>query len=141
MADTVATQILENGRNWLVLLLNNLSDGTGESGVKKYDVATASYAYGGVAPGASSALYEVEYDCKTMMARLLWEATPNQQLLNLSGFGRLYFRKYGGIKPPGGVAATGSILLTTVAHAANASYSITLKIRKNIQAPGLIAAA
>lgn len=134
MADTVTSQILENGAKWLVMHFTNLSDGTGETNVKKIDVLDGIYGAFGSKLGPSLAIVGMDYDIGVMALEILWDlgAAPAVPGFILNGFGKKGFASVSGMKPPQGVGATGSIIFTTKAAVANATYEVTLKIRKNI---------
>lgn len=140
MADTVTTTVLENGARRLVMSFTNVSDGTGENGVKKVDAASASFAVnvGGVlyTPGTHLKVVDVIYDIGAMKLRLLWEANANTDFLVLAGFGqrRLLDGRGGfqGFINPKAAGATGSILFTTVGAVANSTYSVILEMIKGV---------
>lgn len=138
MADAVTVDALENGFQNVVLRLTNLSDGTGESVVKKYDAtSTGSYgvSVGGQTfyPGIHTTIMRIEHTLGDMKVQLLWEATANKTIEILT-YGGFDFRWTGGLRVPAGLAgATGSILLTTLQNMPLSSYSIMLWLRKNIQ--------
>jgi len=134
MADAVSTQVLVNNARNLIIKCDSLSDGSGETAVKKYDAASSTYATGGQVPGVHSALKRVQWNVKGMGLQMLWEATSNQQLMYLGSdtsddqdFGRL-----AGLLPPSVAGVTGSILFTTKGAAANSGYSVILHILKNV---------
>ena len=135
MVDTVVTQVLNNGPRNLVLKCTSLSDGTGESGVKKFDAASSTYANNGALVGIHVTLWRLDYDIHNMGVELLWDASSAQQLLLLGGFGKQDFKPFGGLTVPVITGATGSILLTTIGAMANSSYSLVFTLKKNI-APG-----
>lgn len=143
MADVVTTQILENGPRRVVVKFTNLSDGTGESAVKKVD-ASSTGPYGVVQQGSTvyptthMKIVDLAYDVKAMQVRMLWEGTPNLDIWICSGDGAGPFEfldsraGFQGLINPMGSGATGSILFTTVGANLNASYSIILALTKGI---------
>lgn len=141
MADAVTTQILENGSRRIVVAFTNLSDGTGESGVKKVD-ASASGPYGVTVqgqisyPGVHLKVVDVWYDIGSMKLEMLWEASSNVPFLILSGQNRWHIldQRGGsqGIINPNGAGATGSILFTTIGAALNSSYTVILEMTKGV---------
>lgn len=140
MADTVTSQLLENGNRLVVYKFTNLSDATGETGVIKVD-ATSSGPLGVKVqgqtfyPGTNLKIVEIKYSVFSMGLRIQWEATSNVDCLVLQatdhwkildermGFGGLYV-------PPGTVGATGSIAFTTVGAAAGSGYTIIMTLTK-----------
>jgi len=139
MADTVTTQILENGPRWYVAKFTNFSDGTGETNVVKINATTGSIGVliGGntIYPQLHLKIRRVEYDIGAMAVRLQWVASLNQDIAILKNWGAWDFFKTQGWPNPGTAAlsgATGSIAFTTVGAAANSSYTITLWCDKGI---------
>jgi hypothetical protein len=125
MADAVTTQVLIDTPQTLVIKLTNFSDGTGESAVVKVDPAN----YGG---STNFKLMGIWYSTVTMNVRLLWDATTPVTLMNLpANYAEdMCFDKFGGIQNDGGSGVTGKIKLTTIGHAANAAYTIILRLKK-----------
>lgn len=142
MADTVTSQLLENGMRLAVWKFTNLSDGTGETGVTKVD-ATASGSMGVVRqgqtfyPGVHLKIVEIKYSVFSMGLRIQWHATSNVDCLVLQatdhwkildermGFGGLYV-------PTGTTGATGSIDFTTVGAATGSGYTIIMTLTKGV---------
>lgn len=132
MADTVTSQIIVNGPRNLVMKFTNESDGTGETGVKKVDAQSTTFAVNGIEPGIHLKIEKIWYDVKGGAVRLEWDATTATDILVLGGFGHHSWIREGGIPNPNNAGATGSILFTTVGFAAASSYTITLEMRKCI---------
>jgi len=142
MADQVTSQILENGIGRLAMKFTSLSDGTGESNVRKVDAQSAtigSFLQGQqFVPGTSLVASRVTFDVRGMLLRLLWQAAPNVELLDLVGFGDFFLRDERGgfgVQNPLAPGATGSVLFTTVGATAGASYSVVLGFIKGLQVP------
>jgi hypothetical protein len=137
MADIVVTTIMEQGPQNAIVRCTNVSDGTGEAGVKKVDASATgplgvSFKGQTFYPGIHLTIREVEYDVKAMGLRIQWDATTAQDALALGGFGKMKFEKFGGLIVPSGLTgATGSILFTTTGAMPNSSYSVILHLRKN----------
>lgn len=130
MADAVTTQVLANGPKNLVLRCTNLSDGTGETGVTKFDATSATYAVKGQTPGIYARVKRLQYDIRSGGLRIRWDATTDEDWMVLDGHGDLTF------DPPQGTpniaGRTGSLLFTTVGFMINSGYSVTLTINKNV---------
>lgn len=125
MADIVTSQIVKDGSKTTVMKFTNLSDGTGESAVLKVDVSA-------LTPAATSvAIKEIWYDIQGMVVTLLWDATTDVRILDLSGQGHMDLSSFGGLTNNAGAGVTGNILLTTTGHTAGDSYSLILKMRKD----------
>lgn len=138
MADTVSTQIIQNGARNIVVKFTNLSDGTGESAVTKVN-ATSSGPYGVSVkgqtfyPGIHLTVWKIEYDVKAMGLRIQWDATSAQDMVNLGPEnGRMDYGFAGGLTVPVITGATGSILFTTTGAMANSSYTVVLHLKKNV---------
>jgi hypothetical protein len=125
MADAVTSQTLIDGVKNVVMKFTNLSDGTGESAVLKVDVSALS--------GAPTRVRvkRIHYTVTGMVATLLWDATTDVRILDLSGDGCFDFTEFGGLSNNAGTGVTGDILLTTTGHTANDNYSIILEMIKD----------
>jgi len=134
MADTVASQIIENGPRRFVIKLTNFSDGTGESNVTK---VTAAQLGATAANGLQHAkLRKVEYAVPTGLVQIQWKASTNVDAVILSGTHTLDFSDTQGIQNDAGSGVTGDVTLTTqgfkaVATAAS-GYTIVLYFIKGI---------
>jgi len=131
MADAVSSQTLVDTDKRTVIKLTNLSDGNGESAVKKVDVSTLS--------GAPSrvTIDQIWYDIGGMRVQIDFDATTNVPALVLGGSaaagnvqGHLDFRSFGGIKNNAGSGVTGDIDVTTSGHTNLDHYTIILELRK-----------
>jgi hypothetical protein len=120
MADAVTSQTLVDGPRDLVMKFTNLSDGTGESAVKKVDVAS----------GTTLKLMRVAYSVNGMVASLFWDADTDVKILDLAGDGDHDFRSFGGIPNNAGTGVTGDVMLTTTGHTSGDSYWIILEFQK-----------
>lgn len=134
MADTVASQIIENGPRRFVIKLTNFSDGTGESNVTK---VTAANLGASTANGLAHAkIRKVEYAIPTGLVQLQWKASSNVDALILGGTHTMDFGDTQGIQNDAGAGITGDLTLTTqgfkaVATAAS-GYTIVLYFIKGI---------
>ena len=142
MADTVTSQLFDNGPRIFVYKFTSSSDGTGENGVIKVN-ATSSGPLGvnvqGTLyyPGIHLAITEIKYSVFGMGLRVQWEATANSDMLVLQATDHWIFLNertgFGGLTPPAGLAgATGSIAFTTVGAASGSGYTIILTGTKNV---------
>ena len=131
MADAVSSQTLVDTDKRTVIKITNLSDGNGESAVKKVDVSTLS--------GAPSkvTIDQIWYDIGGMRVQIDFDATTNVPALVLGGSaaagnvqGHLDFRSFGGIKNNAGSGVTGDIDVTTSGHTDLDHYTIILELRK-----------
>lgn len=125
MADSVTTQIIENGVRNLVMKFTNVSDGVGETAVVKVDASTFTPAL-----TASLKVRKIEYNVTGGAVRLLWDATTDITFAYLTGYGTLCLEDTQGIVNNAGTGVTADILLTTsgfiAAGASNPASGYTL---------------
>ena len=129
MADTVNTNVLVTGGKRRVVQLQNISDGTGESGVVKVDVS-ALLKSDGTAPTYVS-IEEVEWSIQGFTSvRLHFDAnTDDEGVLLAAGNGYKNFRAVGGVVDPKSTGTTGDIKLTTAGAVSGGTYDIVLSVR------------
>ena len=138
MADAVTSQTLSDGDRIAVVKYTNISDGTGESSVKKVDISTfASSVTTGATP-ARATIEQVWYDIGGMRVALEWNATTNVVAAVLGGSaaagpgsGYMDFRSFGGVKNTLASGYDGDIDLTTHGHTSHDHYTIVLQLRKS----------
>tara|TARA_R100000734_G_C3307770_1_gene98352 strand:+ start:863 stop:1270 length:408 start_codon:yes stop_codon:yes gene_type:complete len=131
MADTVTTQIIEDGERNAVIKFTNVSDGTGESAVAKVDVSALAANSSGVSCSEVRVM-RVSHAVVGMSVQMFFDATSNVLLMELaeSSNGHLDFRNIGGIPNNAGSGKTGDILFTTKGHSSGDTYSIVLELVK-----------
>ena len=130
MADAVnSTVIIDGDRNY-VIHMDNVSDGTGESAVKKIDISTLTLSDGTVPTMLK--LMEVQYAIQGFTyVQLLWDATTDDEIVTLpTGSGVISFDGIGGKADPQSTGTTGDVMLTTAGAASGASYDITAVFKK-----------
>jgi|TARA_A100000172_G_scaffold44685_1_gene27528 hypothetical protein len=137
MADAVTSQTLADGDKIAVIKLTNISDGTGESSVKKIDVSALAANSAGAAC-AHATINQIWYDIGGMRVALEWNATSNVVAAVLGGSaaagnvsGYMDFRSFGGIKNTLASGYDGDIDLTTHGHTNHDHYTIVLEVSKN----------
>ena len=137
MADAVTSQTLSDGATTAVMKFTNISDGNGESAVKKVDVSALT-ASPTAAACARVHITQIWYAISGMRIDLEWDASTNVKALILGGgvtleptVGHLDFRSFGGIKNNAGGGITGDIDLTTIHHTSNDAYTIILELKKS----------
>ena len=137
MADAVTSQTLSDGDNIAVIKLTNLSDGNGESSVKKVDVSALAANSAGATPALAS-IEQIWYDIGGMRVALEWNATTNVVAAVLGGSaaagpgsGYMDFRSFGGLKNTLASGYDGDIDLTTSGHTNLDHYTIVLQLRKS----------
>ena len=132
MADTVTSQTIQDGEKTAILKFTNVSDGTGESAVKKVDVsALASNSAGATCTSVS--VSRIYWATVGMSVKLEFDATSNVLLIHLpaDSTGDEYYDLFTGIPNNAGSGVTGDIDLTTVGHSNGDAYSIILVLTKN----------
>ena len=137
MADAVTSQTIIDTEKRVVMKFTNLSDGNGESAVKKVDVSALTASPSG-AECARVHISQIWYAISGMRIDLEWDASSNVKALILGGgvaleptVGHLDFRSFGGIKNNAGGGITGDIDLTTLHHTNNDAYTIVLELTKS----------
>ena len=138
MADAVTSQTIIDTDKRAVIKLTNISDGTGESSVKKVDVSALNPRSADSASCSRVTIDQVWYDVGGLRAALEFDATSNVVGLVLGGSaaagnvsGHWDYRSFGGIKNNAGGGITGDIDLTTHGHTAHDHYTIVLELRKS----------
>lgn len=124
MADAVTSQTLVSGDKNVVMSFTSLSDGTGESAVKKVDASDL---------GVSELRIDRIIACTSGMAvSILWDADTDVRafIIGQDTSGEYDFRSFGGLKNNAGTGVTGDILFTTHGHTSGDSYSIILHMSK-----------
>ena len=131
MADAVTSQTLIDGPNKAVIKFTNVSDGSGESAVKKVDVSALSNSGDGVA--CSGVVIErIWWQCIGMKVKILWDATTDAFCIELgeNQSGDHDYTSFGGLTNNAGSGKTGDVMFTTVGHASADTYTIILYMRK-----------
>ena len=132
MADAVTSQTLFDGDKHVVMKFTNISDGTGESAVKKVDVSALNAdIYGNTC--SSVAIEKIWWQCIGMKTRLFFDATSDAFIIELGENQSGYhdYSGFGGITNNAGSGKTGDIVFTTVGHSSGDTYTVTLQMRKN----------
>ena len=131
MADTVASQTIDDGPRYAVIKLTNVSDGTGESAVTKVDVSgLASSANGVACTGAT--IQKIWWQCTGMKVSILFDATSDVLAIQLGENQSGYhdYTLFGGLTNNAGSGKTGDIKFTTVNHSSGDTYTIILYLKK-----------
>ena len=131
MADAVTSQTLIDGPKHAVMKFTNVSDGTGESTVKKVDVSALSSSLDGVA--CSEVVIErIWWQCNGMKVQILFDATTNAFCIELgeNQSGNQDYTNFGGLSNNSGSGKTGDVLFTTVGHTSADTYTIIMSMRK-----------
>lgn len=132
MADAVTSQTIQDGEKTAILKFTNVSDGSGESAVKKVDVsALASNSAGQACSTVSVA--RIYWATRGMGVNIEFDASTNVLLTGLpaDSTGDEYYDLFTGIPNNAGSGVTGDIDFTTVGHSSGDTYSIILVLNKN----------
>ena len=131
MADAVASQTIQDGERTAVMRFTNVSDGTGESAVKKVDVSALA------ANSAGQACTEVHIQriywmTVGMSVKMEFDASTNVLLTHIpaDATGDEYYDNFTAIPNNAGSGKTGDIDFTTVGHSNGDSYMIILEMIK-----------
>lgn len=127
MADTVASQIIVDGSRNIVMKFTSISDGTGETDVKKVDISTLA------GLPTSVKINKVEYFTHGIGVKIDWDATANVQAFRIpqDESGSVDLAKYGGIVNNSAAGKTGDILFsTTEVPLAGDGYTVILSMVK-----------
>ena len=132
MADAVTSQTIQDGQRIAVVKFTNVSDGTGESAVKKVDVSALQANNSGDAC-TSVSVARIYWATRGMGVNLEFDASTNVLLTGLpaDSTGDEYYDLFTGIPNNAGSGVTGDIDFTTVAHSSGDTYSIILVLNKN----------
>ena len=131
MADAVTSQTLFDGDKHVVMKFTNISDGTGESAVKKVDVSALNADINGNTC-TSVAIEKIWWQCIGMKVRMFFDATSDAFIIELgeNQSGHHDYSEFGGLKNNAGSGKTGDIDFSTVGHSSADTYTIILKMRK-----------
>lgn len=134
MADRVDTLDVFSGRDKLIRRISNLSDGTGETAVVKWDKSTF-VNFNNLEP-ARGGLFMVQWSIQGFSSvELLWDHTTDDEAKILAAgngmwvAGQVPGLDWGILWDPASAGQTGDLLLTTRGAVANASYDITFGLR------------
>ena len=137
MADAVTSQTIIDTEKRVVMKFTNLSDGNGESAVKKVDVSALTAHPDGTACSQVT-IDQIWYDVGGMRLAIYFAASTNALALTIGGSaaagnvqGHMDFRSFGGIKNNAGSGITGDIDFTTSGHTNLDHYTIILEMRKS----------
>jgi len=131
MADAVASQTIQDGERTAVLRFTNISDGSGESAVKKVDVsALTSNSLGQACTEVS--IQRIYWATVGMSVQLDFDASTNVLAIGLpaDSTGDEYYDNFTAIPNNSGSGKTGDIDLTTTGHSSGDTYMIILELIK-----------
>lgn len=132
MADAVTSQTLVDGQKTAIFKFTNISDGSGESAVKKVDVsALSSNQSGQSCTGAT--IEKMWWQCNGMKVKILFDASTDDFCIELgeNQSGHHDYTDFGGLVNPASSGSTGDIMFTTVGHASADTYTVIMQVRKS----------
>jgi len=130
MADIVTTQtITDTSGVKFVTKLTNISDGTGETLVKKVDASELTFMTEDGNRKISKIWYSINTANNKSAVELIWDGATNSTALLLSGNGYWDFRTSGDEIPNNATTPTGDILLSTKNFANGDNYTIVVEFR------------
>ena len=130
MADTVTSQTILNTPYRLVMKFTNVSDGSGESAVKKVDVSAFTAGEKG-ATCTGVTIDRIHFVNDGMKVQILWDASSDVEAYKLLDTEGYYdFSNFGGLQNNAGSGKTGDIMFTTVGAANTETYNIILDMTK-----------
>ena len=130
MADTVSTQtIADTAGVKYVIKMTNLSDGSGETNIKKIDASETTF----MSEDGERALARVYYSINTSDGKsgveLIWDGATSATALFLSGQGTIDLRTDGNSFKNDPTTPTGDVLLSTKNFANGDNYSLIVEFR------------
>ena len=138
MADAVTSQTLSDGDKTAVMKFTNISDGSGESSVKKVDVSALTTSTRNGSACTRVHITQIWYMISGMRIDLEWDASSNVKALVLGGGvaleptnGHFDYRSFGGLKNTEATGVDGDVALTTLHHTNNDAYTIVLELTKS----------
>ena len=130
MADTVTTQTISDTSGVkFVAKLTNLSDGSGETLVKKIDASELTFMSEDGNRTIARVYYSINTSDRKSGVELIWDGTTNSTALFLSGNGFMDFRTDGNSIPNNSTTPTGDVLLSTKNFANGDNYTIIVEFR------------
>ena len=130
MADTVTTQtIADTSGVKYVIKMTNLSDGSGETNVKKIDASETTFMTEDGERRIARVYYSINTSDNKSGVELIWDGVANATALFLSGQGTIDLRTDGNSFPNNATTPTGDVLLSTKNFAKGDNYSILVEFR------------
>ena len=130
MADTVTTQtIADTSGVKFVAKLTNLSDGSGETLVKKIDASELTFMSEDGNRSIARVYYSINTSDRKSGVEILWDGVTNATALFLSGQGFMDFRTDGNSITNNATTPTGDVLLSTKNFASGDNYTIIVEFR------------
>ena len=130
MADTVSSQVISDTSGVkYALKLTNISDGSGESLVKKIDASATTFMTEDANRKIAKIWFSINSISKKACVELLWDGATNATGLLLSGQGYWDLRTAGNSIPNNAGTPTGDVLLSTRDFVVGDNYTILVEFR------------
>ena len=130
MADTVSTQLLSDTTGVkYVVKLTNISDGSGESLVKKIDASETTFMTEDASRKIAKVWFSVNATNKKACVELIWDGETNATGVLLSGQGYWDLRTAGNEIVNNATTPTGDVLLSTHDFVVGDNYTIIVEFR------------
>ena len=131
MADTVLSQTIQDGERTAVMRFTNVSDGSGESAVKKVDVSALAKNSAGK-ECTEVHIQRIYWATVGMSVKIEFDASTNVLAIGLpaDSTGDEYYDNFSAIPNNAGSGKTGDIDFTTTGHSSGDSYMIILELIK-----------
>jgi hypothetical protein len=133
MADAVTSQTIQDGARNLIMKFTNVSDGSGESAVKKVDVSALSADPMTGATCTRVVISKIQFSTVGMSVKIEFDASTNVLAAHLPAdyADELDFTSFTGIPNNAGSGVTGDIDFTTVGHGSGDAYTVVLTMVKS----------
>ncbi len=133
MADAVTSQTIQDGARNLIMKFTNVSDGSGESAVKKVDVSALSADPMTGATCTRVTISKIQFSTVGMSVKIEFDASSNVLAAHLPAdyADELDFTSFTGIPNNAGSGVTGDIDFTTVGHGSGDAYTVVLTMVKS----------
>jgi hypothetical protein len=133
MADAVTSQTIQDGARNLIMKFTNVSDGSGESAVKKVDVSALSADPMTGATCTRVVISKIQFSTVGMSVKIEFDASTNVLAAHLPAdyADELDFTSFTGIPNNAGSGITGDIDFTTVGHGSGDAYTVVLTMVKS----------
>ena len=133
MADAVTAQTIQDGARNLIMKFTNVSDGSGESAVKKVDVSALSADPMTGATCTRVVISKIQFSTVGMSVKIEFDASTNVLAAHLPAdyADELDFTSFTGIPNNAGSGVTGDIDFTTVGHGSGDAYTVVLTMVKS----------
>lgn len=131
MADTVLSQTIQDGERTAVMRFTNVSDGSGESAVKKVDVSALAKNSAGK-ECTEVHIQRIYWATVGMSVKIEFDASTNVLAIGLpaDSTGDEYYDNFTAIPNNAGSGKTGDIDFTTTGHSSGDSYMVILELIK-----------